>query len=175
MSETLPTGDCIANVTPGPSPFGRLIAFSLYDGPIAGLIECASTGEQFLFQLLAWDRKQQNRVFSLSPIDARVGTKLVASLSQLDQPVWPEWWLDANDSSDADNSMQRFIADAWRAAATPSCLVISSALLVNLISKRTIASDEEQKTFARLSKRTPLESEVTDASFEAWEQFVGEA
>ena len=162
--------ECIENAVSSQSPFRRLIAFELYDGPVSGLVECESTGECLLFQLLAWDHKHHDRVFSLTPIGTEVARELIAALGELDDPTWPEWWLDANDSPEKEAAMTRLIEGAWQAAGRACCVIIASSLLGRPKGLRVIA-EEERASFDDL-RRMPPGSAPSDPAFESWQRFV---
>lgn len=164
--------DCLGSVQAGPSPFGRLVAFHVYDGPVSGLIECTSTGEFFLFRLLAWDERQHDRVFSLAPLNGESARRLIADLAEFDDPNWPQWWLNARGSDEKEHAMDRLIDEAWRNAGAVCCVIITSALLKEVKGSVLVTADNERRAFEELDKRTPPDSELTDAPFEAWQRFV---
>jgi hypothetical protein len=164
--------ECFSRVRSGTPPFSRLIAYDLYDGPMSGLVECTGGGEWYWFLLLAWDENQHDRAFSLAPVDGKLVQEMISRLAKLDDPSWPEWWLNASGSSEKLDAMATVFADVKHNAARELCVVVSSALLEDLKSWSCIRTEEQRRAFLQLSRRTPADSELTDAPFDAWLHFV---
>jgi len=74
------------------SPFGRLVSLGYYDGTTSGLVQCADCDKSFHYRILAWDKQQDTRVYSLAETRNEVFDRVVAVLAPVDQPTWPSWF-----------------------------------------------------------------------------------
>jgi hypothetical protein len=54
----------------GESPFSRDFLFDYYDGSVSGLVECGPGRAVFTFRMVAWDDRQEQRVYVLQPVSA---------------------------------------------------------------------------------------------------------
>lgn len=73
------------------SPFQQVIAFGYYDGPTAGVAQCAACEQAYKYDLLAWDENQDVRVYSFAPLPAQSFQQIVKACSVLGEPRWPVW------------------------------------------------------------------------------------
>jgi hypothetical protein len=69
----------------------RLISFDYYDGTTSGIVHLESEQLDYKYDLVAWDDKQDDRVFCLTLLGA-VLDGLVDALSVLGKPTWPCWY-----------------------------------------------------------------------------------
>ena len=81
--------------------YDRLIAFETYDGPTTGVVFLEGSTEGFVFRLLAWDERQQRRVFSLSEIDANEGRDVISAFQQLKRRTFQSGGYDHRTISEA--------------------------------------------------------------------------
>src|SRR5262245_37097605 len=81
---------------------GRVISLAYEDGPTSGAAESADSSTSYRFELLAidvdgvydhdaWDRGEELRVYSLTKLAEGSFGRIVAVLSQFEQPTWPVW------------------------------------------------------------------------------------
>lgn len=78
------------------SPFGEVIAVEFYDGPVSGVLRCRNCGSVLQFKWLAWDARQDKRVFALARMPGQVWAEIIALYAH-DQPRFPVWvpkWVD---------------------------------------------------------------------------------
>jgi hypothetical protein len=163
---------CLATAKPGKSPFARLVAFQLYDGPVSGLVDCTVGDEMFLFRLLAWDDGHHDRVFSLAPVHLDHAISLISDLSKLDKPSWPEWWLDAGGDANIDAAMERLIHSAWQRAGSTCAVVLSPELLREVKAVRVLDSAYDNEVFTHLDRRSEPDLILTESPFDVWKSFV---
>lgn len=149
------------------SPFDRLLAWELYDGPVSGLVFCTDR-EAYLFDLMAWDEEQRVRVFSLSTISHASVSVVLEGLAEIESPRWPEWWIKGSGDSAGTAKLQQLIRDA-RAATSPAAWVVVTADLLHDISMRADLKDGDiARRFGALSQRANPEDEVRVGSFSEW-------
>lgn len=60
----------LESAAPGTLPFSRAFLFDYYDGPVAGLVECGPGRAVFTYRMVAWDDRQEQRVYVLQPVSA---------------------------------------------------------------------------------------------------------
>lgn len=60
----------LESATSGESPFSRDFLFDYYDGSVSGLVECGPGRAVFAFRMVAWDDRQEQRVYVLQPVSA---------------------------------------------------------------------------------------------------------
>jgi hypothetical protein len=72
------------------SPFAEIIAVEFYDGPVSGVVRCSKCSSVLQYKLLAWDERQEKRVFALSKMPSHAWDQIVA-LYSYDQPRFPVW------------------------------------------------------------------------------------
>jgi len=80
-----------ATLTDGLSPFGKILALGLYDGPTSGILECSACSAVYRFDMLDWDDDHEVRIFRLAALPADSLTRCVRALAQAEQPRWPLW------------------------------------------------------------------------------------
>jgi hypothetical protein len=165
---------CLEQLLPvgSPSPFERLIAFGIYDGPTSGIIFCRDSQEPFLFRLLAWDERQKQRVFSLAVLDGLVVTETVRQLEGLEPANWPEWWLSGKWQGDEQVRVRAMLTSLTTSTAHVKAVVVSEQLLHVIQRARRISTPAEEAMFRRMNVRQSDEAEVTDSTFEEWLNFV---
>ena len=155
-----------------PSPFERLIAFEIFDGPTAGVLFSRGTDRAMMFRMLAWDDSRQQRVFALSSLHYSVVQAQVDSLSAALEPRWPEWWLQDADDEVRRTLVERAIRRIAGAAEPPSHVVLSSDLLDTLERVVAIESEAGRAEFDHLSERSDRTQEVSNGSFASWVSFI---
>lgn len=151
--------------------YDRLIAFETYDGPTLGIVFREGSSKGMVFRLLAWDERRKRRVFSLSPTNAVEGENLIAGLSRVEAPHFPDWWLrSAYDTHGLSDAIQLILSPTrlvdW--------VVLSENLLKEISAGVSLESYRRRREFDKLSERTPSDAEVTNASFETWVAFLDE-
>jgi hypothetical protein len=72
------------------SPFAEIIAVEFYDGPVSGVVRCSNCSSVLQYKLLAWDERQEKRVFALARMPSRAWDQIIA-LYSYDQPRFPVW------------------------------------------------------------------------------------
>lgn len=153
------------------SPFNRLVAFTVYDGPLSGIVICERSDEAFLFSLLAWDDQQVTRVFSLAPLDGHVLSDVLSLLTNEEQAHWPEWWLSAP-SNDDSRAKQELATSRAIAEAKPVVSILVTRDMLLEIQKAVSLTDSMREEFEHLSRRVTPDAEVSDGSFAQWLSFV---
>jgi hypothetical protein len=152
--------------------FSRLIAFDVFDGPIAGVAFSDATSEAARFRLMAWDDSATRRIFALYPLSFELATETIDLISSIVEPRWPEWWLQRTD--DASNRAR--VADAVsaleRASPSATALLLATHFPDRWELHCSLRSEDQRLEFQELSKRSSASQEVTDASFARWLQFV---
>jgi hypothetical protein len=68
-----------------------VLALGYYDGPTDGLLWEDQAGRAYRFEMLAWDDRQDLRVFRLRELPASAFAQLVDRLSRCEPPRWPLW------------------------------------------------------------------------------------
>ncbi|MBI2374006.1 MAG: hypothetical protein HYV07_08410 [Deltaproteobacteria bacterium] len=107
------------------SPFARLVATGYYDGPIDGLVECATCSTIYSFRKLDWDNQQDTRIFSLSPIPGHSIDEFTAGGVA---PTWPAWVL-----ADRETEAVASGVDEMRRAASPEEFIVATEDLLGTI------------------------------------------
>lgn len=157
------------------APFTRLVAFEVYDGPVAGIVFARDSMEPFLFTLLSWDSAQRRRVFSLATIDRERVAECIEEISRNDEPRWPEWWLQFITEEKRRSEVSKTVESLRASASQPIRVVVSADLLVGVEHSASIISDKMRAEFADLSKRSTADQEVSDATFDEWIRFIESA
>jgi hypothetical protein len=155
----------------GPSPFDRLVAYEIYDGPTHGVAIHSKNGDAFLFEMVAWDDKQTRRVFGLAPLQHELSHSLVRSLSQIEQPRWPEWWIRAG-APQAELEISTAVAIAREGAGLPAWVVITSGLLGQLDQVCELKPRSVLDEYQRRRALEAADAEVPLTTFESWRAFV---
>jgi len=65
----------LESAAPGEFPFPRHFIFDWYDGPVSGLVECGPGGAVLAFRMVAWDDRQDRRIYVLQPSSAELPEK----------------------------------------------------------------------------------------------------
>jgi hypothetical protein len=145
-------------------PLARVIAIDLYDGPTAGIAECAGCQKPYSFRMEAWDDHRVLRVFTLAPLpDGSFGNAL-AVFSGAGQPVWPEWWPSEFASDEAREAAWRRANEILASAEAPEYVILTKDL--SEIPAAVLQIDDPEK-------RSVLEGLLeTGGSFEDWYTFV---
>jgi hypothetical protein len=68
-----------------------MIALDFYDGPTAGVAECAACHAEYLFEMLDCDDYQDVRIFSLAPLPAGSLEQVLSVCPKSQAPRWPVW------------------------------------------------------------------------------------
>lgn len=130
----------------GASPFAKVIALDFADGPMAGVVQCASCPVAYRFETLAididgavdraaWDRGEEIRVFGLATLAAGTFERIVGVLSPLGQPTWPIW-APGMGAPSIPTSIDREVALLLNAAGPPTVVVSAPGLLAPLLAAR---------------------------------------
>jgi hypothetical protein len=73
------------------SPFSKIIALGYYDGPTRGVTLCSICSSGYKYDMVAWDERQDVRVYVLAPISKEVFDEIANVLFESDPPKWPVW------------------------------------------------------------------------------------
>lgn len=157
-----------------PSPFEKLVALDIYDGPVNGIAFCTDTQQPVVFRMLAWDEQQAVRIFELCAISQEEADSLVDLLSRFEEPRWPEWWVRRSMVGE-DDSVRQAVSHLltlteraiWYVAMTDDLLGGFQAL-------KKVQTREEAATFRVLRRRQPQGAEVADGTFQQWLQFMNQ-
>lgn len=147
------------------SILAKRIVLGWYDGPTAGVGECSACGTALVFEMLAWDELQDERVFSLATLHGGSLDELVTALEPLGLPQWPEWtpkWQFASD--DIQKSVEGTVQGILSQAASPEWVVLTERIgSDNGIGRRMKEVD--------LPMQWDSNTEPT-ADFEIWSRFI---
>lgn len=116
------------------SPFSKVIAFAYYDGPTRGVAQCSVCASAYKYDMVAWDERQDVRVYVLAPISKEVFVEIVNILSESDLPNWPVWvprWEFAfgNKESSTNGKIEGLLSSASRCKYVLSTEDISRTIL----------------------------------------------
>lgn len=137
------TGEFAAN-----SPFSDVVAFGYDDGPTTGIVRCAGCADAYRFDVLAidvdgiydnasWDRGEELRIYSLSPLPAGTFDDIVALLSTVEPPRWPLWIPGIRaPSPDLDRLVETNVNPILAVANRPRLLVAAGGLLQPIVAIR---------------------------------------
>lgn len=164
----------LSETGPSVSPFERLLAFDVYDGPTSGLVICPDGDDVFFFRMLAWDEERDRRVFSLSRVPTEVVKWVIALLESFETPRWPEWWLRADWNEEqrrrADQALARIISEAGPV----EWVVVCTRMLESIEFAKRIRTEAQRASLERMSKRSTEEAEVSELPFSKWLELVAE-
>ena len=73
------------------SPFGKILSFDYYDGPIEGFALCQKCNSEYKFNMKAWDKRQDTRIYAFSPLPIGSFFKVETILNSEQKPTWPIW------------------------------------------------------------------------------------
>jgi hypothetical protein len=91
MQPRQPCCQQLSSLPGGRSPFTRIIALGFYDGPTAGILQCASCGAVYRFDMLDWDDNQEVRVFRLASLPPGSLDEAIRAFDKAGPPSWPVW------------------------------------------------------------------------------------
>lgn len=136
---------------PGRNPFSRMIILDYYDGPMSGAAQCPS-GLAFRFEMLAWDDRQDTRVFSLTPLPPGRFAALTVTLSRLGEPRWPVWAPNWDGVSQDGEPLEREVERALDGTQAPEWVVAWHDLERDgLLAARRVGSEDRNGAFVQLS------------------------
>ena len=155
------------------SPFARIIFDGYYDGPTSGLAECGVCYAAYAFSLLAWDERQDVRIFKLMPLKSPVFActiDLLTSRLHLGPPRWPILGTWSKRMSPAELSeVSDEIETIFASAGDPVYVVATEDLSKKIISAGSLSSEE----IAR-ARSTDLETaEIFNADWTFWSARLG--
>jgi hypothetical protein len=81
----------LESITLGEPPFSRGFIFDYYDGPASGLVECGPGGAVLTFRMVAWDDRQEQRIYVLQPTPAESFDQAARAARPAGEPAGP-WW-----------------------------------------------------------------------------------
>lgn len=166
---------CLDGLTGSPpfaSPFGSLLAFDFYDGPISGVVRCSGTGGGFHFQMVAWDNERERRVFVLRGLPSEEMESAIRLLEAVETPRWPEWWLATNRAEQDKKGVSEIVDRVTAAAGRIEWLVVSTRLLESIELVKRIRTREERATVEHMARRSTDTAEVSDAPFSEWIELI---
>lgn len=105
-------------IKPGRNPFSRMVVLDYYDGPVSGAAQCPS-GPAFQFEMLAWDDRQDTRVFSLAALPPENFERLTEALSRFGEPRWPVWAPNWGEASQENETLEREVERLLNRAEAP--------------------------------------------------------
>ncbi|MGQ0641251.1 MAG: hypothetical protein ACT4P6_10860 [Gemmatimonadaceae bacterium] len=148
------------------------MALEIYDGPMAGLVFCDGDESVFVFRLLAWDAKQEQRAFSLMPVEEKLASRTIDLLSSVEAPRWPEWWFNGAGTGSSHEKWRTAKTRLTRAAGPPAFVVVTTNLLGRIEAVTDLDTQTKRDAFTRMIARPSPESDETKASFEEWFSFA---
>ena len=141
-------GTAVANGFTRVSPFSKIVAFGYSDGPTTGVVRCAACSEGYRFDLLttdvdgtynhaSWDRGDELRVYTLSPLPDGAFDRIVAMLSTAEAPKWPVWVPGVNPRvPELDRIIETEIIPILSGAGEPRLIATSGGLLQPIVAIR---------------------------------------
>jgi hypothetical protein len=154
------------------TPFTRLLAFDVYDGPVSGLVFCGAAREAFVFRLMAWDEQQERRVFGIAPLAGDIAGRVISVLAEIQSPRWPEWWLNPPPDERLRRQVDGAIAEAVGGAGPVVGVALSTNLLGEIERLVTLTSESRVREFQALSRRVADSAEVSDSPYADWLRFL---
>jgi|SRR5271166_455809 len=145
------------------SPFTRQIVLGYYDGATEGIVKCSVCMKSWYYRMIAWDSRQDNRLFVLRLLPERS----FESLEQFLQNVQPNrgqlgfpWSFESESEKIATDD---FVARMIKAASTPAWIVVGKSIISPL---RICAVTQEI-----LDAILTAESGSTYENIEKWYEF----
>lgn len=161
--------DTVVTRVPVRSPFARVVVFSIYDGPTAGVAICPDSEMAYLFTIVAWDSRQDKRVFALARMQHADLAELYRVLNTSEHARWPEWWLDRTQAHPA---TEEALAALARGILPVSHVIVTSDILKVVDKGIAVDSERQKREYGRLSVRASETAEVSDHGYEEWVQFL---
>jgi hypothetical protein len=166
--------DCLEPVAAGQrasSPFSKLIATEVFDGPIAGLAICRRGGTSYFFRMVAWDHERRTRIYLVSRLDESGAAAKASALIRLLPDMEGEHWLAVPQDAGLAMKIRADIASLEGMISHYDYLLVSRDMLSG-VEHAVRINDKNRSEVEDLAKRSPADAEVTDASFEEWMLFV---
>ena len=161
--------------TSGRSPLGRLVAYDVYDGPVAGVALCRTDAASLLFRMQSWDERQRARVFSMAPVPERDVTDFLSRLAELGTPRWPEWWLPAPPDAETRQLIDSAAAQLQARAGQVEWIILTDDLLGGSGRCVHIVGPSLRSACEALSRRATPNAEVSEGSFDQWLDLIERA
>jgi hypothetical protein len=99
-----------------------MIVLGFYDGPTAGIVECALSHRVYRFEMLDWDDEQRVRIFRLAEMPPETVAECVAVFAP-QQPKWPIWVPGAASGPEVGQVAANQQLETILASAKPPCLL----------------------------------------------------
>lgn len=142
MASTEPSCcEFLNNQTGMASPFEKLLSLGYYDGTVSGLAQCRSCRKIFYYRLVAWDERQDIRIFFLAHTKTEVFDNLVELFSRFSQPRWPLWFpvLTAEETRAISHQIDTLLASIEN----PSYVIAAESPEKAIIAARLIEASEQ--------------------------------
>jgi hypothetical protein len=143
--------------------FAKVIAVGYEDGPTAGAVQSIDGTTAYRFKLLAtdidgvydldaWDRGEELHVFSLTMLPSGSFERIVAALSQIEEPTWPVWVPGMRHPSHAIDELMAREVEPLLDEAVGESYVVATASLIGPPSAvdHLVDLEQPQDWFARL-------------------------
>jgi hypothetical protein len=108
---------CQQQQSAGPTAIAKMAVLGYYDGPISGILQCATCSTSYKFDMLDWDDDHDIRVFRLAALPANALEQLEKIVAGSEKPHWPFWvlrwhWPKAEAKADGESSLQLLLDSA---------------------------------------------------------------
>lgn len=137
------------------TPWGEIIALGYYDGPTDGLAKCSLCSSEYKFSLLAWDDKQDVRIYGFSPLPASTFKQVIDTLAPLGTPTRPVWVpvfeIPAEEKAVLDVRLSELLGQAGMI----KLVVASESLITSILSVKLLTESES----ALVSSGKPIDND----------------
>ena len=111
----------------GDSPFLENIVLGYYDDPTTGLVRCHQCGQDYKYDLLAWDSGQDSRLFALGRPPSGSFDRIAKLLAIAGPPGYPDWVVLWSETLDEQwRPIDRALAEIDREATKAEYLLIGA-------------------------------------------------
>lgn len=149
------------------SPFTKIIVLGYYDGATSGLVRCGNCQKAYRFELVAWDRNQENRIYFLADIEPHVFDSIVKTLQSIEKPTWPYWmprWQFKSSSEEKDT--RDVLERDLQKASAPSLVIATDHIDKQILMCREVTV-EARNHLPKLSSLPDL------TSWPYWQRYLG--
>ncbi|UHQ20250.1 hypothetical protein LVB87_03545 [Lysobacter sp. KIS68-7] len=138
-----------------PTTHPNLIAFDYYDGPVEGIAAELMEGEDGYFRVIAWDDRQDERLFVAAKIGSPSFSQVLTLLGQgRDMPATSTWL--PTFASEADREMVAQLLEGWRKLACQSgVLLLTRSVGAKQASGQPVVKQLEKRVAAAMRRDTP--------------------
>jgi hypothetical protein len=142
------TNPCSFSVPMRPWGDPTVIVIGYFDGETEGLLRCSICGQAFRFQLVDWDKNQDERIFSLTRVVAPTYEAILSTLAKAYGEPSTRYWVPNNSSltNVAREAVNNVVADLLRDSNRPEAVLLTEHI------------EREILSLAILKQEIPLES-----------------